>query len=128
MTSDQDFVDFIVEQMENAGLITYRKMFGEYGLYSNGKIVALICDNQLFVKPTQSGRDFIGDVDEAPPYPGARDYFLIDDKFEDREWISELIRITAAELPTPKPKTKKSKVSNNKKKELGFFDSIEQKD
>ena len=114
--------------MENAGLITYRKMFGEYGLYSNGKIVALICDNQLFVKPTQSGRDFIGDVDEAPPYPGARDYFLIDDKFEDREWISELIRITAAELPTPKPKTKKSKVSNNKKKELGFFDSIEQKD
>ena len=69
--------------MENAGLITYRKMFGEYGLYSNGKIVALICDNQLFVKPTQSGRDFIGDVDEAPPYPGARDYFLIDDKFEE---------------------------------------------
>ena len=84
MTSDQDFVDFIVEQMENAELITYRKMFGEYGLYSNGKIVALICDNQLFVKPTQSGRDFIGDVDEAPPYPGARDYFLINDKFEDK--------------------------------------------
>ena len=32
--------------------------------------------------------------------------FLIEDKFEDREWISELIRITAEELPVLKKKRK----------------------
>jgi len=109
MASTKDYVDYIVGQIENAGLITSKKMFGEYGIYSDNKIVALICDNQLFVKQTEGGKAFIGDVKEAPPYPGAKMSFLIDDKTDDREWISQLIRITANELPEPKPKKKKIK-------------------
>ncbi|MBN2049623.1 MAG: TfoX/Sxy family protein [Spirochaetales bacterium] len=107
MASDQDFVDFIVEQIENAGTIRYRKMFGEYAVYCDEKVVALICDNQLFIKPTEGGRAYIGEVVEAPPYQGAKMSFLIGDAFEDREWITELVRITAAELPAPKPKKAK---------------------
>ncbi|WP_394796141.1 TfoX/Sxy family protein [Armatimonas sp.] len=107
MASDKSFVEHIVEQIENAGIITYRKMFGEYAIYSDGKIVVLICDNQVFIKPTESGRAFIGDAVEALPYPGAKLNFLIEDGFEDREWFSELVRITAKELPAPKPKKKK---------------------
>lgn len=106
MASNQDFVDFVLEQIENAGEISFRKMFGEYGIYSDGKIFALICDNKLFVKPTEGGRAFIKDVVEAPPYPGAKPSFLIEDKLEDREWISNLVRITVKELPMPKPKVK----------------------
>jgi TfoX/Sxy family transcriptional regulator of competence genes len=109
MSSNQDFVDYIIEQIENAGEITYKKMFGEYGIYSDNKIVALICDNQLFIKPTEGGKAFIGNAKEAPPYPGAKMSFLIEDKIDDHEWISQLIRITANELPEPKPKKKKTK-------------------
>jgi TfoX/Sxy family transcriptional regulator of competence genes len=108
MASDRNFVKFIADQLEDAGLITYRMMFGEYGIYCDGKIVALVCDDQLFIKPTVAGRAFIGDVTEAPPYPGAKNSFLIEDKFEDKEWISNLIRITALELPEPKQKKKKN--------------------
>lgn len=107
MSSDESFVKFIVDQIEDAGVITYRKMFGEYAIYSDGKIFALVCTNQLFIKPTDAGRAFIGNVTEAPPYPGAKLYFLIEDKLEDKDWISDLIRITAKELPEPKPKRKK---------------------
>ena len=109
MASDKSFADFIVDQIENVGQITYRKMFGEYVLYCDGKVVALICDNRLFVKPTDAGRTFIGDVVEAPPYEGAKLSFLIDDRVEDRQWISNLIRITYKELPEQKIKTKKKK-------------------
>jgi TfoX/Sxy family transcriptional regulator of competence genes len=107
MSSDENFVKFIVDQIENAGEISYKKMFGEYAIYCGDKIVALVCDDQLFVKPTVGGRSFIDEVVEAPPYPGAKSSFLIEDKFEDKEWISNLIRITAKELPMPKPKKKK---------------------
>lgn len=107
MASDQTFVDFIVDQIENAGEITAKKMFGEYALYSGEKLFALICDDKLFIKPTQAGRAFIGDVVEAPPYPGAKPSFLIEEKVEDRGWLSELVRISVAELPVPKPKKKK---------------------
>jgi len=107
MSSDKDFIDFIVDQIKNAGVITYKKMFGEYAIYSNGKVVALVCDNQLYVKPTENGRLYIGDVVERPAYKGAKLSFLIEDKIEDSEWISGLVRITANELPEPNPKKKK---------------------
>lgn len=108
MASDLSFVEFVIDQIEDAGEITFRKMFGEYVLYCDAKVVALICDNQFFVKPTEGGRSFIGDVVEAPPYPGAKLSFLIEDKIDDREWMSHLIRITVKELPEPKPKKKKN--------------------
>ncbi|MEJ5994457.1 TfoX/Sxy family protein [Pedobacter sp. Du54] len=109
MASDQKFVDFIIEQIDIPEQISYKKMFGEYGLYFGDKIVALVCDNKLFVKPTVTGRAFIGDVVEASPYPGAKPSFLIEEQLEDRKWLKELITITAKELPNPKPKKKRIK-------------------
>ena len=109
MASDREFVDFVVGQIENAGEIAARSMFGEYGLFSDKKIFALICDNKLFLKPTEAGRLFIKNVVEAPPYPGAKLSFLIEEKLEDKVWISQLVQITVKELPEPKPKKKRIK-------------------
>ncbi|NJN41288.1 MAG: TfoX/Sxy family protein [Flammeovirgaceae bacterium] len=109
MASDQKFVDFIVNQIHRAGEITARKMFGEYGIYADAKIFGLICDNKLFIKPTEAGRKFIVDVVEAPPYPGAKPSFLIEERIEDSRWLSQLVRTTIKELPEPKPKKKKAK-------------------
>lgn len=107
MASNQNFVDYILDQIENAGEITAKKMFGEYGIYSNGKIFGLICDNKLFIKPTKGGAAFIENVVEASPYTGAKPSFLIEENIENKEWLSELVRISIKELPDPKPKKKK---------------------
>ena len=110
MTSKQANLDFVLEQMADAGEVSARKMFGEYGIYCRGKIVALFCDDQLFVKPTAAGKAFIGKVKEGPPYPGAKPWFLVaGDRCEDGEWLSELVQLTDRELPAPKPKTPKPK-------------------
>ena len=113
MASDLNFVKFIVEQMGNSESIRYRKMFGEYAIYCKDKVVALVCDDQLFVKPTIAGRTFIGSVVEAPAYSGAKPSFLIEDQIEDREWLSELITLTEQELPEAKPKKKSKKINKN---------------
>jgi len=110
MSSSEEYIQFIVDQIEHNGEISYRKMFWEYAIYWHNKVVALVCDNQLFIKPTSSGREFIWNVTEAPAYPWAKMSYLIEDRIEDREWLSELIRITAAELPEPKPKKPKIKI------------------
>ncbi|MBN2200698.1 TfoX/Sxy family protein [bacterium] len=116
MASDLDFVKFIADQIGNAGDISYRKMFGEFAVYCDQKVVALICDNQFFIKPTGSGRAFIEDVLESPPYPGAKNYFLIEDRIDDREWMAELVRRTARELPGPKVKKPARKQSASAEK------------
>jgi len=59
MSSNQNTVDFIVEQMAGAGGVTAKKMFGEYGVFCAGKMVAIIADDNLFVKPTATGRAFL---------------------------------------------------------------------
>ena len=107
MASDQKFVDFILDQIDIPGQVSCKKMFGEYGLYFDDKLFGLVCDNKLFIKPTLSGRKFIGEIIEAPPYPGAKPSFLISDKLDDRDWLKKLVRITVKELPEPKPKQKK---------------------
>ncbi len=107
MASQQRTTDYIVEQIATAGSVSARKMFGEYGIYCDGKLVALVCDDQLFVKPTKAGRAHIGKVREAPPYPGAKPCFLISgDLWDDADWMAKLVRISAAELPAPVKKRK----------------------
>lgn len=107
MASDQNFVDFVIEQIQHTGMIAAKKMFGEYGIYGDGKLFGLICDNKLFVKPTSKGREFIGSPIEKSPYEGAKPSFLIEDQIEDSKWLSDLVKITLANLP--EPKIKKSK-------------------
>ena len=109
MASDKKFVEFVVGQIKRAGTITAKSMFGEYGIYSDGKIFGLICDNKLFIKPTEPGRYFIKNVVEAQPYPGAKNSFLIEEQLEDWKWLSELVRITVKALPPPKIKKPKKK-------------------
>ena len=105
MAPDRSAVSFIVDQLSAAGHVTAKPMFGEHGLYCDGKMVAMICDGELFIKPTAGGRAFAGPIEEASPYPGAKPCLLIDaDRWDDSDWLVELVRITTAELPLPKPK------------------------
>jgi TfoX/Sxy family transcriptional regulator of competence genes len=110
VASDLEFVRYVCDQMEGAGEITFRAMFGEYAIYCGGKVVALVCDDRLFIKPTIAGREFIGSVVEAPAYPGAKPSFLVEDHLDDREWLAELVNRTWAELPPPKPKMARRKL------------------
>ncbi len=107
MAQGLEFVNYVTDQVDAGCNLTHRMMFGGCALYIDGKVVALICDDQLFVKPTDAGRKYIGDVVEAPAYPGAKNSFLIEDQIEDGDWLTKLLTITAAELPAPRPKNKK---------------------
>jgi len=107
MASDLSYVKFVLDQIDEDCAPTYKHMFGEFGLFSGGKLFGLICDDQFFVKPTEEGRSYIGEPVEAPPYPGAKPSFLIGDRVEDSEWVSELVRITVRALPMPRTRAKR---------------------
>jgi TfoX/Sxy family transcriptional regulator of competence genes len=105
MASNIDFVQYIADQCAGAGEITVKKMFGDYGIYCDGKIFGLICDDRFYLKPTEAGRGLLRHVELRPPYDGAKDYFHIVD-VDDRDYLSMLVRETCKELPAPKPKKK----------------------
>lgn len=105
MGTRAETVEFITDQLSGLPAISSRRMFGEYALYCDEKVVAFVCDDELYIKPTTAGREYLGTPDEAPAYPGSKLYFRIPgDRWEDREWLTGLVSATAAELPPPKPK------------------------
>jgi TfoX/Sxy family transcriptional regulator of competence genes len=104
MATTQDFIDYVAEQIALGERLSYRKMFGEYALYVDGKVVALVCDNSLFIKPSPAATELAPDLPLQPPYPGARNHPVADELLDDPEALRILIVATAALLPEPKPK------------------------
>ena len=103
MASNADFVQYIADQCSGAGDIVAKKMFGDYGIYCNGKIFGLICDDHFYLKPTDEVQPLLHKIDMRPPYEGAKPYFYIAD-VDDYDYLSALVRETCRHLPEPKKK------------------------
>lgn len=106
MGSKQSTADFVVDQLSALGEVQAKKMFGEYGLYWQGVFFGLICDDCLYFKPTEAGREFIGSPVEGQPYPNAKPHFCVDDQVDNGPWLCHLTQLTVAGL-APVPKRKK---------------------
>lgn len=108
MVSKLSTVEFIIGNISAPGKLSVKRMFGEYGIYCAEKMVALVCDDRLFVKPTPGDKAFLNEYSEAPPYPGAKPCFVIpEEKWGDSAWLSQLIALTYAQLPAAKKKVSK---------------------
>lgn len=108
MATNQDFIDYVSEQVDLGDRLTHKKMFGEYALYVDAKVVAFACDNSLFIKPSAATERLAAELPQRPPYPGAKDYPVADELLDDSERLRELILETAALMPPPKPKKPKA--------------------
>ena len=104
MATDRDFIDYVAEQIALGSRLTYRKMFGEYALYVDEKVVAFVCDNSVFIKPSAAVARLGAELPQRPPYPGAKDYPVVDELLDDTDAIRALMLETAALMPAPKPK------------------------
>ncbi|MCC7054560.1 MAG: TfoX/Sxy family protein [Gemmatimonadaceae bacterium] len=107
MATDADFADYVCEQARLPHALTVRKMFGEYAVYVHRKVVALLCDNQVYVRPTDAGRAVLGAVTEAHPFAGAKAHFLVTE-IDDGDLLQRLLLATADAMPLPKPKKPKA--------------------
>ena len=108
MAQDKIFVQEIVDMLAPLEVWS-RAMFGAYGMYCDGKFVAIVSDDQLFLKPSNADPDLFTGTEMAPPYPGAKNYHVVTaDMFEDGEWLRDAVQATADALPLPKPKKPKA--------------------
>lgn len=109
MATDREFIDYVADQIALGSRLTHRKMFGEYALYVDGKVVAFVCDNSLFVKLSPASTRLAPDLPLRPPYPGAKGYPVADELLDDSDAIRTLILETALHMPVPKPGKQVSK-------------------
>jgi TfoX/Sxy family transcriptional regulator of competence genes len=113
MGTNAETIDYLLDQLRGGGAeVSARKMFGEYGLYLDGKMVAMVCDDHLFVKPVPGATAMLEGAECVPPYPQAKPHPRIDgERWEEADWLAGLFRVVADGLPTPKPKKARTKAN-----------------
>ena len=104
MATDREFLDYVAEQIDLGGRLTNKRLFGEFALYVDEKVVAFVCDNSVFIKPSQAVTRLAPDLPQRPPYPGASNYPVADELLDDSDAIRRLILETALLMPEPKAK------------------------
>lgn len=103
MASSQEYLDYVLEQLNGLEEITYRKMMDEYILYYKGKIVGGIYDDRLLVKPVASAITYMKNLVYECPYTGAKEMLLVKE-VDDSSFLQGLFETIIDELPTPKKK------------------------
>lgn len=107
MATSKEFHDYIVENLQKAGEISTRKMMGEYCVYFQGKLIGDICENILFLKPTEAVLRLMPEAERAYPYEGSKTLMVIVDDVENTKLMTEVLHEMYMELPEPKKKSKK---------------------
>src|SRR5687768_3675499 len=79
MATQKETIDFILAKLRDPKRFAARPMFGEYALYADGKVVALVCDDLLYVKILPAGRDLEPLCEKGNPYPGAKPHYIVDE-------------------------------------------------
>jgi TfoX/Sxy family transcriptional regulator of competence genes len=108
MATQKETVDFILEKLRDRKCFSARAMFGEYALYADGKVVALVCDNQLYVKVLPTSHTLESICEKGSPYPGAKAHYIVDEgQFATLEELPEILRAISVSLPEKKKKVKR---------------------
>ena len=114
MSTRPQTIEDLMDALRDLPGLSTRKMFGEYALYLQGKVVALICDDLLYIKPTPGALAVVAAPTMAPPYPGAKNHICLEAALDDPDLTIAALRAVAADLPEPKakvaPKPRKPKV------------------
>ena len=107
MSTQLSTIEFLLEKLDDYKRFTTRKMFGEYALYADGKVVALVCDDQLYVKIVPASAALAEICEQDTPYPGAKLYYLVEEhQLSTITELPEILIEIATSLPTKIPKKK----------------------
>lgn len=107
MSTSPASIDHILDTLSDQPL-TFKKMFGEYALYLNGIVVAFVCDDTLFIKPTPSALALLPEAPRGPAYPGSKDYIIGAEALDDPDLCIRALRAVASDAPAPKPRKPKT--------------------
>ena len=105
MSSSNEYLEYILEQLSDLDEISYLAMMGEYIIYYRGKIIGGIYDDRFLIKPVKSAMAMMPEANMEFPYEGAKEMLLVDD-VDDREFLKELLEAMYEELPAPRKKRK----------------------
>ena len=105
MATQKETVEYILEALDDDKTFSARPMFGEFALYANQQVVALICDDTLYVKIMPASQALASSCKQGQPYPGAKAYYIVaEEQLHTIDHLPQILRNIADEIPAKKRK------------------------
>lgn len=105
MACTEDYINFVCSQLEGVGQVRAKRMFGEWGIYVDEKMVMMVCDNIAYVRQVPEIAELMRDAECGFPYPGAKEHYILD--VDHRDQARQVAKVLAEVLPYPKSRKKK---------------------
>ena len=119
MPISEEYVTYVLDQLEGLGTITVKKMFGGAGLYLDSLFFALVSDDVLYFKVDNSNRQDYENAGMEPFRPfGEKSHIMhyyevpidvLDDRDQLKVWVDKALLV--AKLALSKGKKKKRDIS-----------------
>lgn len=102
MACSVEYIEYVCQQLSEAGNVRSRKMMGDYIIYLDEKPVITACDNLCYVKKIPALELIMADAECGCPYPGAKEHYILD--IDHKKEALNVVKILWKELPFPKKK------------------------
>jgi TfoX/Sxy family transcriptional regulator of competence genes len=107
MATNQEFIEFVCDQVSDCGVIRSKKMFGEYMVYVNDKPILLVCDNTVYVKKLEILEQLMSNAELGIPYPGSKEHYILE--IDNADLSKKVIDLLEPITPIPKKRKQKTK-------------------
>jgi len=105
MASDIDFVNYVMDQLNGVGIITSKKMFGEYMIYVNQKPIIGIYNNTAYIKMLDCIKTLCKNNEKGFPYEGAKEHYILD--IDNKNILKKIVMELEKVILIPKKRSKK---------------------
>jgi DNA transformation protein and related proteins len=110
MPTQKDTIEFILGKLRDRSRFSARAMFGEYALYADGKVVALVCDDLLYVKILPASKGLERLCEKGEPYPGAKPHYLVEEgQLSTIDSLPAILCALAEAIPEKKSQAKRKR-------------------
>jgi TfoX/Sxy family transcriptional regulator of competence genes len=108
MATQKETIEFILGKLRHGDRFSARAMFGEYALYADGKVVALICDDRLYIKILPASKELEPLCEKGEPYPGAKPHYVVEEgQLSTLEKLPAILFTVAKAVPAKKKSGRK---------------------
>ncbi len=105
MSTSEEYIRFVLDQLDGIDDVTCKKMFGEYLVYVREKPILTVCDNCVMVRKVPELAELMKDAPDGFPYDGAKVHYILD--IENRELTEEVIKVLTEITPLPKKRSRR---------------------
>ena len=103
MATSREYALFVENLFRGVDGFSMKRMFGEYGIYLQGRVLGFLCDEQILLQDTPTARKLLPNAERKELFPGSKLFIIFSDE-GNHHLLQSVAQAIWEELPVPKPR------------------------